>query len=101
MEVQEVKETKKKASTKTVESKAIPTGVQALIDIGIPVRFAVFVKPVRSCLGTPETAFFAQEPNMKSQKVAKMWFTPHGLVTEQKGTYKIIPLANVSDTIVT
>lgn len=59
---------------------------------------AVFHRAVRSHMGEPETAFYNPEPNMKPSRVANMWYTPHGLVCEQKGKYKIIPLANVSDT---
>lgn len=88
-----------------------PKEIQELIDNGIPLKMAVFHRTVLSfgnfgtVTGEPENAFWAPsgdktKPNAKPSRTAKMWYTPHGLVCEQHGIYKIIPTANVSDTIV-
>jgi len=73
-----------------------------LVETGIPITMAVFHRTVRSHTGEPETAFFDPDfkPAPKPSKAATMYYTPHGLVCDQKGKFKIIPLANVSDTIV-
>lgn len=73
--------------------------VNALILSGIPLAKAVFHRTVTSRAHgeMPETAFFASGTNNKS-RLAKIWYTPHGVVVEQNGKHKIIPLANVSDT---
>lgn len=82
--------------------KELPAALQALIDNGIPLRKAVFHRAVIfDCHGgTPETAYYSKEwaTDVKAHKVAQMWYTPHGLVCTQKDIWKIIPLANVSDT---
>lgn len=82
----------------------IPDGIKKLIDIGIPIRKAVFHRTVlfEYAGGTPESAYYAPEwsENVKKHKMARMWYTPHGLVCEQNSLYKIVPLANVSDTTV-
>lgn len=82
--------------------KALPKQLEELIENGIPVRKAVFHRTVLFDYagGTPESAFFSPEwaQDVKKQRVAKMWYTPHGLVCEQNGMWKIVPLANVSDT---
>jgi hypothetical protein len=73
--------------------------IEELIEIGIPVKFASFHKAVNSQLGnTPEFNFY--EDSNKASRRAKMWYTPHGLLTNQEGKYKIIPLANVADTTI-
>lgn len=76
--------------------------IQELIDIGVPLKMAVFHRAILSYgtenSGTPETALWSI--GGKPMRTAKLWYTPHGLVTEQRGIYKIIPLANVSDTTV-
>lgn len=74
--------------------------IQALIEIGIPLKKVVFSRTVMSFENQPEFALFTPEPNLKASRIAKMWYTPHGVVCEQKGLYKIIPLANVLDTVV-
>lgn len=66
---------------------------------GIPIKMAMFHRNVRSWTGEPETAFYVS--GAKPSRTATMWLTPHFLLCEQKGGYtKLIPLANVSDTIV-
>lgn len=84
--------------------KPLPAALVALIDNGIPVRKAVFHRSVifDYAGGTPETAYYSADwsKEMKKYKVANMWYTPHGLVCEQNGLFKIIPLANVSDTMI-
>lgn len=90
----------KKSPTDGAEKSDINPLIATLIEEGIELRFAQFGKPVLSYLKTPEYAFYTPEDNLKKERAAKMWFTPHGLVTEQKGHYKIIPLANIVDTIV-
>lgn len=97
-----VAEQKAKPSLRVV--KALPQALQDLIENGIPVRKAVFHRTVifDYAGGTPETAFYCESwsKDMKKNKIAKMWYTPHGLVCEQAGLFKIIPLANVSDTLI-
>lgn len=82
-------------------------GIQELIDAGIPLQMVTFNRTVRSFKGEPETAFYHRtghiagpQRDAKPSRTAKIWFTPHGVVTEQDGFYKVIPLANVIDTIV-
>lgn len=83
--------------------KAIHPVLQTLIDNGIPLRRAIFHDNIlfthcKEC--SPETSLFSPEwaKNVKRFRKANMWFTPHGLVCEQEGEYKIVPLANVKDT---
>jgi hypothetical protein len=102
---QEAKPPVETAKSKKIEKPKEPSPqMKALIEIGIPIRLAVFHRAVRSGGkdGTPENAFYAKtdKGNPVPSRIAKMWYTPHGLVTEQAGVYKIIPLANVSDTFV-
>jgi hypothetical protein len=95
----------KKPKDKVYEPETLKK-VKALIEMGIPVKFALFRRTVRSNVGTPESAFYAREtdpklPNPQPSRIAEMWYTPHGLVTLQAGgIYKVIPLANLVDTIV-
>lgn len=86
------------------------TQMEAMVQTGVPILLAVFHKTVRSITGESESAFFdiSHKPIPKPSKEAKLWYTPHGVVVEQtlkKGKevlhhFKIIPLANVADTIV-
>lgn len=87
--------TKKESQLQKAE---IPDKIHELIQSGIPLHMAVFSKTVRSRMSAelPEFAFYDQ--GGKHSRTAKMWYTPHGVVTEQNGKYKIIPLANVTDT---
>lgn len=82
---------------------------EILIESGIPLQMAVFHRTVLSHgdkqggTGIPETGLFAPSPKgspqaAKPSRTANMWYTPHGVVVEQRGRYKIIPLANVTDT---
>lgn len=85
-----------------------PQGIVALIAMGIPIRKATFHRTVIFDLGisggTPEHAYYSPDwgglEKSKKHKIARMWYTPHGLVAEQQGVWKIVPLANVSDTCV-
>lgn len=80
----------------------LPKQVEELIANGIPVRKAIFHSTILFDYGsnTPETVLFSPDwsEHTKKNKVARMWFTPHGLICEQMGIYKIIPLAMVKDT---
>lgn len=78
------------------------TQIDLMIENAIPIQMAVFHRTVRAHTGEPESAFFDPDfkPAPKPSKAAIMYYTPHGLVCDQKGKFKIIPLANVSDTIV-
>lgn len=75
-----------------------------LMENGIPIRKAVFHRTVifDYAGGTPEYAFYSPEwsKDIKKNRVAKMWYTPHGLICEQNGHFKIVPLATVSDTMI-
>lgn len=70
-----------------------------LIGQGIPCREAVFHRPIKSLnvspAGEPETALYDAVTKAKPSRTAKLWFTPHGLVYEQKYGKSIVPLANV------
>jgi len=83
--------------------KPAPEKIQGLIDIGIPVRMAVFHRTILSMgngkPGEPENALYSPEQGSKKSRTANMWLTPQCLVVEQNGVYKLIPQANVSDTI--
>ena len=74
-------------------------GVDYIIDTGIPVKRVVFHDTVLSygdgSQGTPEFAFYAT--NAKPSRTAIMWYHALGLLLEQKGKYKIVPLANVKE----
>lgn len=92
----------------SVSAESAPN-VFELIKTGIPLQMAVFHRTILSHgdkqggTGIPETGLFSPAPKgspmaAKPSRTANMWFTPHGIVIEQRGRYKIIPLANVSDT---
>lgn len=90
------------AKDKKQKAKAGPSlELQALIEIGIPLKMAIFNKTVLSWKNEPENALYSQG-STKVSRTAKLWYTPHGIVVDQGdgAFYKIIPLANVSDTIV-
>jgi hypothetical protein len=80
------------------KAKLDTTDYEELKKIGIPVTRVVFHDTVTSRTPghAPETALYLEHP--KKSRVAKMWYTPHGLLTEQAEGYKMIPLANVKDT---
>lgn len=84
--------------------KDLPAALEALVENGIRIRKAVFHRTVLFDYqgGSPEYAFYSPDwsKDMKKTKVAEMWYTPHGLVCSQAGLWKIVPLANVSDTII-
>lgn len=93
------------------KKKEIDPKIQALIDIGIPLKKVVFHSTVLSfgekgsVTGTPEFSLNAPSPDPKVKwaqpsRTANIWYTPHAVVTEQSGVYKIIPPAQVADTIV-
>lgn len=72
---------------------------EKLIENGIPLRKCVFHKTIVSWNNEPEYAFYAPEQGLKKSRIAKMWYTPHGVAWEgEKGIRGIVPLANVSDT---
>lgn len=82
----------------------LPDALQQLMDAGIPVRKAVFHKTIifDYTNSTAEYAYYAATwaKDQKKNRIANMWYTPHGLVMEKDGIIKIIPLANVADTTV-
>lgn len=85
-------------------SPSIHKNMQALIDSGFPIRKVVFNKPV-IYIGSDklaESALFAHgfSEGSKLGKLANLWWTPGGIVCEQKGVYKILPHSAVCDTIV-
>lgn len=67
--------------------------IKVLIEKGHLVQEAVFHRTVKSSSGEPETAFYTS--GAKPSRTANMWYTPQGLVCEQKSTWMIIPAANV------
>lgn len=93
-----------KPTTKTTNQ----TTIESLIADGIPLQKVILHRtvtsnssfkpgvPIPGNAGEPEQAFYAINPT--KTRTANLWYTPHGVVIEQKGRYKIIPLANVSDT---
>lgn len=78
-----------------------PNNLEELVTLlSIPVSVAVFHRTVQSfgsngIVGEPETAFYAPESKSKPSRTAKMYYTPHGLICEQKYGTVIVPLANV------
>lgn len=78
------------------------TAIVSLKSMGIPLRKAVFHRTVVSLIGgSPENAFYDDRNQVKKaqkSRQALMWYTPNGLLVEQVGKHKLIPLANVSDT---
>lgn len=94
----------KKKSSSDIEAEILSEGVKLdiaaqsgflkeLLANAIPVKEAVFHRVVKSKTGEPETAFYAKDA--KPSRLAKMGYSPHGLICEQKGYYIIVPLANV------
>ncbi len=101
MELNEKKDGKRGLKAPEVKQPAGLEMIKKLIESGIPLRQAIFNKTVLSWRNEPENAFYSpQAPGRqpKPSRTANLWYTPHGVVTEQGGVYKIIPLANVSDT---
>jgi hypothetical protein len=97
--------TKVKPDKKTEKEYKDATALIDLIDSGIPLHSAVFHRSILSHGGSqggePETGLYSPKNKgaaPKPSRTANLWYTPHGVVIEQKGRYKIIPLANVSDT---
>lgn len=84
-----------------IKPKVIPSQVTEMMTSGIPVRKAIFHRTVifNHKTSMPETCYFGPEwsKDAKANKVARMWLTPYVLLCEQKGEFKFIPLANVSD----
>lgn len=100
-------ETKVDKRTKEYKSSTPTADISKLIELGVPLQMAVFHRTILSYGGNrggePETALFApapkgKPPTAKPSRTANLWYTPHGIVVEQKGRYKLIPLANCSDT---
>jgi len=92
------------ATPKKQEAPKPSEKIQGLIEIGIPIRMAVFHRTILSLgngkPGEPESALYSPEnQGTKKSRTANMWLTPQCLVVEQNGVYKLIPQANVSDTI--
>lgn len=97
--LEEQKIDKRTKEYKTQNITASRAKIEALKESGIPLKMAVFHRAIRSFDGTPETAFYSGEA--KKSRIALMWLTPDILLCEQQGGhYKLIPTANVSDTIV-
>lgn len=68
---------------------------------GIPVKKAVFSKTVTGWNGNPEMSFYESGAGTISSRIAKMWYTPGGLLCEQEKGYRVlVPLANVTFTVV-
>lgn len=72
---------------------------------GLPLASIVVHRSIQSGFdGSPETGFYVAGNNKK--KRANLWYTPNGVLMEQKDhqsgalVYKMIPLANISDTVV-
>lgn len=93
----------KAATKKTEVVSATPIELKSLIDNGIPLRKAVFHTTVifDYAAGMPMHAFYSEDwsKDMKKNKVARMWYTPYGVICEQAGFWKLVPLANVADTM--
>lgn len=85
------------AALKKIESNITP--VDVLKENGIPVKKATFHKTISSLVdGTPEYQYYHPDGTHKKSRKAFMWYTPSGLLIEQNNKYKMVPLANVSDT---
>ena len=94
-ETQEVKTPKKRTqpTTNGVETSAYSD----IKEMGIPVKTAVFHRAINAGpgVGTPDFALYTSGTNVSS-RLATMWYTPHGLICEQKGNKRrIVPLANI------
>lgn len=72
--------------------------LEALKKMGLPLSRVVFHDTITSKDkdNLPEFAMYASHP--KKNREAKIWYTPHGVLLQQRGGHKIIPLANVKDT---
>lgn len=73
--------------------------IETIIGEGLPVSRVVFHDTVLSygdqASGIPEFAFYAT--SAKPSRTAIMWYHSLGLLLEQKGRYKLVPLANVKE----
>jgi hypothetical protein len=80
----------------------LPSKVMDLIESGIPVRKIVFQTNILFNFNdaTPESTFLSKDwaKDVPKKRLAKIWLTPHGLIIEHRGEYKIVPLANVQET---
>jgi hypothetical protein len=113
-QTQELKKSKKPkinettfVSTEDLKNSGAPLAlnqIEYLKNTGIPISLCVFHRTILSALNEPETALYSHGTSKKS-RLAKMWYTPNGLLVEQKDKldniiHKLIPLANVSDTVI-
>ncbi len=75
------------------------SALELLIEDGIPCKEAVFHRSIKSFnaskAGEPETALYDAATKAKPSRTAKLWYTPHGLIYQQKFGSAIVPLANV------
>lgn len=87
---------------KAMDVEPLNSKIQGLLDIGIPLKVAIFHDTVRSFEGngTPEFAYYDPSEKCQASRKANLWYTPHGVVMEKNGKYKLIPLANCKDTFV-
>ena len=74
--------------------------IKDLIQNALKLKMVIFHHTVKAFDGTPEYALYETAPNTKSTRLAEIWYTPFGVVTKQHNIFKIIPLAQVKDTIV-
>lgn len=78
---------------KTKETNSI---IEQLKKDGIGLKTVFFNKTVTSSSGEPEFRFFSEGMGQsRPSRVAKLWYTPSGILIEQKDKHKLVPLANV------
>lgn len=82
------------------ENKSNQDKLEELIQNALKLKMVIFHHTVKAFDGTPEYALYETAPNTKSTRLAEIWYTPFGVVTKQHNIFKIIPLAQVKDTIV-
>ncbi len=103
MEEQKTEQAPPQAQPKKAKPKAIISSdnkklLESLTENAIELRRCVFFRTISSRGGEGFTESALHNVDTKPSRVGRMWYTPHGVVIEQTRGFKIIPLANVTDT---
>lgn len=78
-------------------AKTMANPVDVLKANGIRLKKVTYHKTVNSSKGEPEYTFYDGGTHRASRN-ARLWYTTAGILMEQGGMHKLIPLANAADT---
>jgi hypothetical protein len=78
------------------ERKKAHPSLEKLIETGIPLSEVLFQRTVQNVQKGAETVL--RSKGNRPDRVATLWYTPHGVVVYQFEKYSIIPLANCAYT---